>query len=317
MEAPKSANGSDKAFIGDWAETSDGAEAYARSTQSLKASKGAFLQFFAAAFPPMLLPPKDEEGNQRVRGQCLEIGCGPGGFTVNHLLPCLPSWCKKLVAVDNSDAMVKLAREKQPHPKVEYKCLDIAKKEDVIRFRATEGCFGMVFSFGALHWIADQHQAIQNIEKLMVNSGECFLSFVGNMLLFDVFVAVMESPRWKKYSEHLRPLVPVTHGMDKVALRFYAATLLDGGNLIPLACEVFSQCPVVGITAEELADFYTTSNPIYHLLSHTEKQELRNFTNDFLQESVKKNCGKLVNHSTRILIHAYKASSKSEAQRIQ
>ncbi|KAH9379759.1 hypothetical protein HPB48_000096 [Haemaphysalis longicornis] len=64
--------------------------------------------------------------------------------------------------------MLQLAREKHPHPKVEYKRLDIANDKDVARFSAEEGCFEIVYSFAAFHWIPDQHQAIRNIEKLMV-----------------------------------------------------------------------------------------------------------------------------------------------------
>lgn len=59
-------------------------------------------------------------------------------------------------------------------------------------------------------------------------------------------------------------------------------------------------------------DFFVTSNPIYHLLSDMEKEELRNFTQEFLEELAKKSSGKLINESTRILIHAYKAPRKIE-----
>ncbi|XP_077529526.1 uncharacterized protein LOC144141966 [Haemaphysalis longicornis] len=312
MEDTKGAKKNDKAYVGDWSETSDGAQAYARVTQPVKASTGAFLHFFAAAFHSSGPSPMDRKGNQRTRGQCLDIGCGPGGFTLNYLLPCLPSWCEKLVAVDNSEAMQQLAREKQSHAKVEHKYLDIALDDDVAQFCEREGCFEMVFSFGALHWIADQHQAIRNIEKLMAPGGECFVSFAGTMILFDLFASLMESPRWTMYSQHLRKVVPATHGMDKLALRSYTASLLDGLDLTPLACEVFSEKRVLDVTPDELADFYTTSNPIYHLLSDMEQEELAKFTQEFIQERVKKNSGKLTNESAHIIIHACKAPRKND-----
>ncbi|KAH9382889.1 hypothetical protein HPB48_023554 [Haemaphysalis longicornis] len=202
MEETKEAKRTNKVYIGDWAETSESGEAYARVTEDLRTAKGALLKFFAAAFLTSCPPPTDGERNEGARGRCLDIGCGPGGFTVNHLLPCLPVWCKKVVAVDNSDSMLQLAREKQPHPNVEYKHMDIAVDEDVARFYANEGCFDMVCSFAALHWISDHHQAIRNIEKLVAPGGECFITFAGSMLLFDFFAALMASPRWTKYSEH-------------------------------------------------------------------------------------------------------------------
>ncbi|XP_077529535.1 trans-aconitate 2-methyltransferase-like [Haemaphysalis longicornis] len=311
MDQTKGAMGQDKMYIGDWAETSDGAQAYARMTEDMCASRGAFLKFFSAAFPSSCPSPTDLEGNQRVPGRCLDIGCGPGGFTVDHLVPCLPAWCEKLLAVDNSEAMLQLAREKHPHPKVEYKRLDIANDKDVARFSAEEGRFEMVYSFAALHWIPDQHQAIRNIEKLMVPGGECFVSFGGTASVFDLFAALVASPRWTKYAQHLQNLVPVTNGMNKMELRSYTATLLDGLDLTPLAFEVFSVNHVLGIAAEELADFYTTSNPIYRLLSDMEKEDLRNFTQVFFQELEKKHSGKLIIETNRILIHAYKKSPQN------
>ncbi|KAH7981248.1 hypothetical protein HPB49_022647 [Dermacentor silvarum] len=85
--------------------------------------------------------------------------------------------CQRLVAVDNSEAMLDFAREHRADPRIE------------------------VYSFLAIHWTADQRSAMRNIETLMAPGGECFLVFSDNIVLFDIFKAMMTQPRWAKYSD--------------------------------------------------------------------------------------------------------------------
>lgn len=306
MEDSKDAYGRKKAFVGEWAENSEGAEGYDRISQAVRVDNGALLQCYSTTFHPLLRSPEDVETSERLRGRCLDVGCGPGRFTVEYLLPSLPAWCEKLVAVDNSESMLTFARENKPHPKVEYKRLDIAVDEDVGRFCKSEGCFEMVYSFGTLHWIGDQKQALRNIEKLMAPGGECFVTFSGSMILFDIITTAMESPRWEKFSVQIRHIVPVTNGMDMRSLRSYAASLLDATNLTPLTCEVFLSSLDLKVNVEDFTDFCTTANPLHHLLPSEEKKELRKFTHEFLAEWVQKNSGKLINDFKRIVIHAQK-----------
>lgn len=302
------AGGRQKAFVGDWAENAGGAEGYDSISRAIRLDNNALLQFYTRAFLPFHRSHGDIGTNKRLRGRCLDIGCGPGRFTVEYLLPSLPSWCEKLVAVDNSESMLTFARENQPHPKVEYKRLDIAVDEDVARFCEIEGCFEMVYSFGTLHWIFDQIQALRNIAKLMTPGGECFVTFSGSMLLFDIITATMAQPRWEKNSEQIRHIVPVTNVMDMASLRSYAASLLNATDLTPLTCEVLLSPQDLNVSVEHFADFCTTANPLHHLLPDEEKQELRKFTHEYLVEWVEKNSGQLINDCKRIVIHAHKPS---------
>ncbi|XP_049519282.1 juvenile hormone acid O-methyltransferase [Dermacentor silvarum] len=142
-----------------------------------------------------------DEARTKEESQFLDVGCGSGSFTKKHLLPRLPPSCKRLVAVDNSDAMLKFAGENRADPRIEYRKLDIVADEDVTRFVQAEGHFQRVYSFLAFHWIADHRHALKNVETLLAPGGECFLLFsAGCLTVFDVFMAMMESPRWKKYS---------------------------------------------------------------------------------------------------------------------
>ncbi|KAH9377700.1 hypothetical protein HPB48_020073 [Haemaphysalis longicornis] len=124
-----------------------------------------------------------------------------GSYTLNHLLPRLPPWCEKLVGVDNSEQMLEFARENNADPRIEYHTLDLMKDEDVVRVLLDQGPFQRVYSFFTLHWMADQVQALKNIETLMAPGGECLLIFSDTLVLFHIFAAMMRSDRWVKYSE--------------------------------------------------------------------------------------------------------------------
>ncbi|XP_077529532.1 uncharacterized protein LOC144141977 [Haemaphysalis longicornis] len=295
-----------KVFLGDWAVTDNGIRAFDRCMQATRLQASATIECFKTAFLPHGGTHVDGGSGQRRDIQGLDIGCGPGSLTLHHLLPRLPAGFQKLVAVDNSEAMLEAARVKSPHDKIVYKRLDITVDEDVARFIKENGRFDMVFSFGALHWIRDQHHAARNIAELVTPGGECFLSFAPSMPLFDIYAAMLESPRWSSYSEHIKNLIPVTHGMDVMSLRSYAASFARAANVTPLTCEVLTSSLDLKVTARKLAAFYTTSNAIYHLLSDEQKEELKKFTFECLDKMTDQISGNLIIDSQRLVIHAYK-----------
>ncbi|KAH7943899.1 hypothetical protein HPB52_012667 [Rhipicephalus sanguineus] len=163
-------------------------EVYDRNCQSHLGIVADLLDTFHKAFAPC------EDEYQ----QFLDIGCGTGRLTVECLFPrCPPS--RRLVAVDKSAAMLKLAAEKYPHPKIDYLPLDIV--QDVEKFAREQGQFQRVYSFLTLHWIRDQGVSLSNIERLMAPGGECVLLFKRSVHFFDLFEAIRNSPRWSKYSQ--------------------------------------------------------------------------------------------------------------------
>lgn len=292
---------------GDWAETAKGVEIYDRTTEAIMPSIGAILESFNEAFQQnteLLARTKGALGRKR---KCLDIGCGPGSFTLKYLLPRLPAWCEGLVAVDNAEPMLEFARKNRGDPKIEYKTLDLMADEDVAQFVAEQGQFDMVFSFLTLHWISDQHHAFRNVEKLMAAGGECFIVFSHTLVLFDIYAALIESPRWKKYSDVLKSYIPATHNMDIVALRSHAASLVRGANLVLLSGEVFRTSAAMQLSVEEAAGFYTRSNPVHRLLPEEEKAELCKFTWDFLDSLSKQDFGRRLKEQQMLVIHAYKA----------
>ncbi|CAN8007522.1 unnamed protein product, partial [Ixodes pacificus] len=84
--------------------------------------------------------------------QFMDIGCGTGDFTRQELLPrCQP--CRRIVATDIGESVVRFARENFSHPQIEYQAHDISK--DVSGLVRKYGQFNRVYSFFALHWVKD------------------------------------------------------------------------------------------------------------------------------------------------------------------
>ncbi|XP_037515512.2 juvenile hormone acid O-methyltransferase [Rhipicephalus sanguineus] len=240
--------------------------------------------------------------------QFIDIGCGPGTFTLKQLLPRLPSRCQRLVAVDNSEAMLDFARENRAHPRIEYRALDLTSEDAAARFVREHGRFQRVYSFLTMHWTADQRRAMRNIETLMAPCAECFLVFSDNIVLFDILKAMVAAPRWAKFSEILKAYVPETTEMkDITSLRSHLASLVGATKLTPLACEVIRTKLIMKLNMQTSSDFFTLLNPVYPLLDETQKSELKTFTIDFLTKH--KGTGDPYKEQIMLVIHAYKSAS--------
>ncbi|KAL1481466.1 hypothetical protein MTO96_034458 [Rhipicephalus appendiculatus] len=136
--------------------------------------------------------------------QYLEIGCGPGDLTRNHLLAVCPPTLKRLVSTDNSQAMVDHARTAHAHPKIGYRLLDISRDDDVSRFIAEEGRFQRVYSFLALHLIKDKAAALKNVERLLTPGGECLVIWKASINMQKrLHRALLESESWARYHDIL------------------------------------------------------------------------------------------------------------------
>ncbi|XP_065301167.1 juvenile hormone acid O-methyltransferase-like isoform X2 [Dermacentor albipictus] len=129
--------------------------------------------------------------------QFLDIGCGTGDVTREHILPRCPP-CRRIVAVDFSPKMLEYAKEHFPHPRIEYKLLDIG--HDVEQFLAEHGEFQRLYSLRTLHWAKDQARAFYNIARLTAPGGECILLFLGRCDTFDFMRRMAQLEPWTKYS---------------------------------------------------------------------------------------------------------------------
>ncbi|KAH6930878.1 hypothetical protein HPB50_020628 [Hyalomma asiaticum] len=239
--------------------------------------------------------------------QYLDVGCGPGNFTRNHLLPLCPQTLKRLVASDSSEAMVNYARVAHAHPKIHHRLLDIAVDDNVLRFIAEEGRFQRVYSFLVFHWIQDSGAAFKNIERLMTPGGECLIIYNPQPGPAMLNRALLESESWAKYHDVIRPSMPVLHECsDAVSLRKSLCDLAKLTGLVPLTCELV-RINVKSANINDAARLFSMGSPIYHLLTEEEKPELFGFVKNFMLQD------RCSNFSTtgetqqlRFVFHGYK-----------
>ncbi|KAK8783360.1 hypothetical protein V5799_010275, partial [Amblyomma americanum] len=128
------------------------------------------------------------------QGQYLDLGCGPGDFLAEHLLPRLRP-CKRVVAVDISTEMLDYARKQHQHPEVFYEQLDI-EHGDPRTITEKHGVFDGVYAFMALHFVKDLEKTYYNISRLLKEGGECLALNAYRSTITDALQEVYEMKTW-------------------------------------------------------------------------------------------------------------------------
>ncbi|XP_037499628.1 uncharacterized protein LOC119373644 [Rhipicephalus sanguineus] len=240
--------------------------------------------------------------------QYLEIGCGPGNFTLNHLLPSCPPTLKRLVSTDNSQAMLDHAKTVHAHPKIVYKLLDISKDDDVSRFVAEEGRFQRVYSFLAFHCIEDNAAALRNVERLLTPGGECLVIWKAcPSMTVPLHRALLETELGAKYHDVIQRVIntpPEPRG--PATLRNHLLSLVEQTGFVPLTCELLT-VNIENAAIDDAARLYTAGNIIYHLLTEEEKPKLFKFTKNFLLQEQNSDVSSVAStRQLRFIFHGYK-----------
>ncbi|CAN8011695.1 unnamed protein product [Ixodes pacificus] len=205
--------------------------------------------------------------------QFMDLGCGTGDFTLQELLPrCQP--CRRIVAMDVAKEMVWYAREKHPHPQIEYEVHDIA--DDASGLVKSYGKFDRVYSFFALHWVKDQVTAFGHIADLMTSGGECLLTIVARSTSFEIWRRIVRMDRWKSYAQICEFYTPVSHNIaDRSGLISYMMKVLKTVNLVPYTCEVL-RIEIRAEDMDETIEMSTAINPILPMLPEESRTEFKN-----------------------------------------
>lgn len=213
--------------------------------------------------------------------QFLDVGCGPGDFTRDVLLPhCLP--CRRIVGVDFSREMIEYARHNSAHEKIDFAVLDIAA--DVSQFLDQYGNFERVYSFYCLNWVDDLRAAVKNISRLMTPTGECVLAFCAVSEAADFWRALAAMDRWAKYSETLTKYVPKTQDLrDRKELLTFLSRILQEAGLFPTIQEVLISTCLYNWSEEDVLATYMNTLPIIKLISDEEKLQLSADVKDLIR----------------------------------
>ncbi len=125
----------------------------------------------------------------------LDIGCGDGKVTA-EIAGAVPNG--SVVGVDNSEAMIALARSQYP-----------AEAFSNLHFRLEDACslpfrneFDVVFSNATLHWIPDQKAVLRGIFKSLKRNGKVLLQMGGRgnaESVLGVFDEMMRTEEWNAY----------------------------------------------------------------------------------------------------------------------
>lgn len=201
--------------------------------------------------------------------QFLDLGCGTGDFTRDHLLPrCAP--LRRMVAVDISEEMVEYAKKNFAHPKICYDVLDISGN-GVADFVKRYGQFDRVYSFHCLHRMNDQGTVLKNIAELLKPGGGCLLLFgaLSSGMNLNKKLATMD--HWKKYRKVFENTIPPSGDLvSRDALLSYMLNLLKNAGLVPTTCELLQKTPPHS-SLEELTRFLVTMNCLSAVVTEEEK----------------------------------------------
>ncbi|XP_002435053.3 juvenile hormone acid O-methyltransferase isoform X2 [Ixodes scapularis] len=201
--------------------------------------------------------------------QILDVGCGTGDFTRDHLLPRCPD-VERIVAVDISQDMVEFAREHFAHPKIRYDVFDISR-HDMTEFVERYGQFDRVYSFFCLSWTNDQETALKNIEELLKPGGGCLLLFTATSSIMRLRKKLSSIDHWQKYRKMIEYSFPPSVDLvSRDALLSYISGLLKKTSLIPTTCEVL-QVTHTYSSFDELAQMHMSLNRLSNLVPKEEK----------------------------------------------
>ncbi|XP_077526047.1 juvenile hormone acid O-methyltransferase-like [Haemaphysalis longicornis] len=130
--------------------------------------------------------------------QHLDIGCGPGTFTKNYLVP-LSRPCKRLVAIDKSPLMIDFAVLNSCHENITYDVFDFGG-QSVEELLAKYGAFDRIYSFICFHYVKNQRKAYRDLAQLLIpGSGECLIVAAVSSSLTDAWRQMHVMDRWREF----------------------------------------------------------------------------------------------------------------------
>jgi trans-aconitate 2-methyltransferase len=152
-------------------------------------SKNSSNQF---AWAKELIPKLKLKGDESI----FDIGCGDGKITaeISRVLP-----NGKIVGVDNSSDMIKLAD--QNYPKDDYANLSFQVMDaQELTFRSE---FDIAFSNAALHWIANQKPVLNGVNLSLKAGGRLLFQMAGKGNAKDILSIIDKLAAVKPWSKYL------------------------------------------------------------------------------------------------------------------
>ncbi|XP_059609466.1 juvenile hormone acid O-methyltransferase [Phlebotomus argentipes] len=148
----------------------------------------------------------------------LDIGCGSGDVLIDYLLPVLPQNYSRVIGADISEQMVRYARDTYGYLKgISFATMDIGALAMTSEIEPVHH----ITSFYCLHWVQNQKAAVQNIYNLLTPDGDCLLTFLANMPIFEIYEKMARSKRWASYMTDVHKFVSPYQHSKKPAEEFW------------------------------------------------------------------------------------------------
>ncbi|KAB0804509.1 hypothetical protein PPYR_01479 [Photinus pyralis] len=126
----------------------------------------------------------------------LDVGCGPGNYTHDVLLPILPQSTTVVIGVDKWPEAIDYANSNYgKFGDILFKEMDIAHEQNT----NYHTYFDHVFSFDRLQSVGLQETALRNIRKMLKPGGDFFFSCAANLNLFDIYSFMSKKDKWRSY----------------------------------------------------------------------------------------------------------------------
>ncbi|GIY24093.1 hypothetical protein CDAR_578921 [Caerostris darwini] len=209
----------------------------------------------------------------------LDIGCGPGGITMQLVLPLFPQ-LKKIFAVDSLPNMIKFAKTNNSHPKIEYSVADIEEWSTVEKWR---GQITKIVSIHCFQWLKDKKKGFCNVHQLLKTGGEAAICFVADSSVYKSILEVKKKPKWKDLFQGVDDCV--SDGYIYKHDRLYYKKMVEEIGFDVRHCteerkiETFS-------SDDEYRSFFAS---ICVLTSHVPLHLKEEFKDDFFDEMLKEN----------------------------
>ncbi|XP_077486120.1 uncharacterized protein LOC144097251 isoform X2 [Amblyomma americanum] len=146
--------------------------------------------------------------------QYLDVGCGPGNFTKEVLLPRIRKTCSRIVAVDRCPQTVNYAMKNFAHRRIVHDVLDVEHNDSGVILQKY-GAFDRLYSFLTFHYVADVARAYANVAKLLREGGECLVFSIVSADAIDAWDESYQMHEWKPLIINPRELFPGTLCVDE------------------------------------------------------------------------------------------------------
>ncbi len=134
----------------------------------------------------------------------LHIGSRSGDVLFDYVFPILPKTFKRIVGVDNSEAMISYATESFRHPKLIFDRADIIDPKDIDKLLHKHGQFDHVISLCSLHWVMDQELAFKNIFNLLTPHGDILITMCQHHPIYEHYRDTMALEKWSEYRHQMK-----------------------------------------------------------------------------------------------------------------